>query len=365
MRVESISPLALDEQDIACWRALLAHDPELASPYLTAEWARLVARHRGDVRVAVYRNDAGAAVGFLPAQLSSAFAAMPAGGPICDYQAFVGAPGVDLTLAAKALGVARIDLTAGLVNNPAGAHLLAPDVGHVVRFGDGWKAWYDQRVAAGSKTITRTRKKLAKLTRDNGGDVALEAFSTDPDAFETLLRWKRDQMHRTGVTDIFEHAWIERVVRDCFNWPMNDPHFGGAMFVLRAKGAPAAVLFCLRAGKTLHAWFVAHDASFAAYSPGLILFVEAIRAAAAAGYAEMDLGPGDYAFKQSLANHGRPVGAGFIGLPGMSSTFKAAQFQVRALVENLPVGRVRQWPAKAMRRLDIARGLAAPSNRAA
>jgi len=35
------------------------------------------------------------------------------------------------------------------------------------------------------------------------------------------------------------------------------------------------------------------------------------------------------------------------------------------MVESLPVGRVRQWPAKAMRRLDIARGLAAPAGRVA
>jgi hypothetical protein len=121
-----------------------------------------------------------------------------------------------------------------------------------------------------------------------------------PEAFETLLRWKRAQMKRTGVTDIFEHAWIDSVVRDCFTWPASDPDFGGAMFVLRVKGQPAAVLFCLRAGRSLHAWFVAHDANLAVHSPGLIVFVEAIRAAAEAGFTEMDLGPGDYAVQGKL-----------------------------------------------------------------
>ena len=58
-------------------------------------------------------------------------------------------------------------------------------------------------------------------------------------------------------------------------------------------------------------------------------------------------------------------GAGFIGGTGFSPVIKAAQVQMRALVESLPVGRARQWPAKAMRRLDIARGLAAPPSRAA
>ena len=95
------------------------------------------------------------------------------------------------------------------------------------------------------------------------------------------------------------------------------------------------------------------------------MFVEAIRVAADAGYSELDLGPGEYPFKESLATDSRPVGAGFIGGTGFSPVIKAAQFQARALVESLPVGRARQWPAKAMRRLDIARGLASSDGRAA
>ena len=360
MRVESIHPKGLSDGDVAAWRSYLRADPELSSPYFTPDWARLVAAYRNDVRVAVFRDAAGAAVGFLPVQRCADSAAMPAGGPICDYQALVVKPGVtlDLALAPKALGVGRIDLTAGLVNNAVGSHLLTSDAGHVVRFADGYEAWCAERLAAGAKTIVKTRKKLAKMTRDLDGEITFDAFSTDKDAFETLMTWKREQMKRTGVRDIFEHAWIDGVVRGTFAAPGEDKNFGGAMFVLRVKAAPAAVLFCLRAEKALHAWYVAHDNQWAAYSPGLIVFIEAIRAAAEAGYTELDLGPGEYQFKESLANASRPVGAGFIAGHGLSPALKAAQFHVRAMVESLPVGRVRQWPAKAMRRLDIARGLA-------
>jgi CelD/BcsL family acetyltransferase involved in cellulose biosynthesis len=270
-----------------------------------------------------------------------------------------------LSAAPKSLAVGRIDLTAGLVKNPVGAHLLTSEAGHVVRFTEGYDAWCALRLAAGTKTIAKTRKKLGKMTRDLGGEVSFEAFSTDAAAFDTLLAWKREQMHRTGVRDIFDHAWIDGVVRGAFATPASNTHFGGAMFVLRVRGHPAAVLFCLRADRALHAWYVGHDNQWAAYSPGLIVFVEAIRVAADAGYSELDLGPGEYPFKESLATDSRPVGAGFIGGTGFSPVIKAAQFQVRALVENLPVGRARQWPAKAMRRLDIARGLASSDGRAA
>lgn len=367
MRVESVQPGDLTDGEIAAWRALLAADPELTSPYLTPDWAQLVARHRADVRIALWRDEAGVPQAFLPVQRTSAYAALPAGGPICDYQALVSAPDAELDLshATRALAVGRIDLTAGLRNNAVAPALLTHDAGHVVRFADGWQGWCDARQAAGSRTIVRTRKKLSKLTRDLGGDVSFEAFSRDPEAFETLIRWKREQMRRTGVTDLFEHDWIDGIVRGAFAASADDPHFGGAMFVLRAKGQPAAVLFCLRAGKALHAWYVAHDAQWSAYSPGLIVFVEAICAAAEAGFTELDLGPGDYQFKESLANHSRPIGAGFIAGNGLSAALKGAQFQIRALVEGLPVGRVRQWPAKAMRRLDVARGLSPPQDRAA
>lgn len=366
MRAETINPLVLADGDIAAWRRLIAADPALTSPYLTPDWARLVGGYRLEARVVVWRNDNGAAVGFLAVQGSNPHAAMPIGGPICDYQAVVGSPELDVSLAAKALGVGRVDLTAGLKDNAVGECLLTEDVGHVVRFADGWDGWCAERQAAGSKIVARARKKMSKLTRDHDkGAVTFEPFSTDAAAFETLLRWKREQMRRTGVTDIFEHEWINRVVRRSFAMPASDPHFGGALFVLRLNGAPIAVLFCLRAGKALHAWFVGYDPKYADYSPGIILFAETIKAAASAGYTELDLGPGDYAFKESFATYSRPIGAGFIGQPGLSSAFKAAQFQMRALVESLPVGRAKQWPAKAMRRLDIARGLATSRDKAA
>ena len=362
MRVEAVHPEALSDGDIAAWRRMLAAEPELSSPYLTPDWTQLVARHRGGVRVALWRDAAGAAQGFLPVQLSGAFAAMPVGGPICDYQAVIAprACVLDLPAAAKALGVGRIDMGAGLRNSLVAPWLRTSDTGHVVRLEGGWDAWCANRRAAGTKLLSRARNRLARLTRDHPGAVSIEPFSTDPFAFEALIAWKRDQMRRTRVTDIFRYAWVDDIVRGAFAAPASGFEFGGALFVLRVRAAPVAVLFCLRARTALHTWFVAHDPAFADYSPGTIIFVETIRAAAGEGFTEVDLGPGDYPYKHSLASHGRPIGAGFIGRPGFAARLKAAEFGIRATVETLPVGRVRHWPANAMRRLDIARGLAPP-----
>ena len=217
MRVESIHPRYLSASDVAAWRSFLRADPELSSPYLTPDWAKLVAVHRSDVRVAVYRIEAGEPLGFLPVQRCGDFAAMPAGGPICDYQALAAKPGVtlDLAMAPKALSVGRIDLTAGLMNNAVGSRLLTSDAGHVVRFVGGYEAWCAERLAAGTKTIAKTRKKLAKMTRDLGGAVTFDAFSTDPHAFLKVRLAEAGLPHALAFMtsrDICRHHLCERRV---------------------------------------------------------------------------------------------------------------------------------------------------------
>jgi CelD/BcsL family acetyltransferase involved in cellulose biosynthesis len=366
VRVDCINPLVLADRDIAEWRSLLSRDEALASPFLTPDWAQFVARRRPDARVAIFRNVDGSAAAFLPVQRSSSYAALPAGGAMCDYQALIGPAGLDLSLAAKALDVGRIDFTAGMKESALAPHILANDVGYVARFPDGFDAWAEAREAAGFKAALRARKQLMKLMRDHDkGAVTIEPFSTDIHAFDEMILWKREQLWRQGLPDIFERAWINTLVRDTFSSSPQNLDFGGALFVLRVNRRPAGALFCLRARRAMHAWLVSHDRRYEEYSPAVILIAEAIRAAAEQGYVELDLGLGDRRLKEPFANVLRPVGAGFVGRPGLSSMTRAAEFQVRALVEMLPVGRIRQWPAKAMRSFDIARGLRAAADREA
>ena len=89
----------------------------------------------------------------------------------------------------------------------------------------------------------------------------------------------------------------------------------------------------------------------------MILIAEILRWAAAAGVRELDLGPGDYRFKQSLANLARPVAHGYVGRPSASALVRAAAYGVRDTVEAMPLGSVSALPGKAMRRLDLIRGL--------
>ncbi|MBI1339152.1 GNAT family N-acetyltransferase [bacterium] len=365
MQIDVVDPLSLSLSDIAQWRSFLADDPALSSPYFTPEWAKAVARRRDDARVVVFRG-VRRPIAFLPVLRSNPFAALPIGAPLCDYQAVIAPRGarIDFQAAARALGVGRIDFTAALRTGPTAPCVRTHAAGHVVDFSGGWDAYCEDRRSAGSSVLKRARKKLMKLSRDHDGDVAIDAFSQDGEAFDQLLYWKRQQMQATGVTDIFDHGWIHRLVRDILEHDPASP-FGGALFVLRVRQKPAAGLFCLRSGDTLHAWFVGHAPQLAEYSPGQVLFAEAIRVSAEAGFRRMDLGPGDYQFKESFANAVRPVGAGFAGRPSLAAALKGAEFEARRSIEQMPLGAARQWPAKAMRRMDIIRGLAGQKNGAA
>ena len=358
MKAEAVHPSRLSGPDLAAWRALRTADTRWSTPYLAPEWAEAVGRVRPDARVVLFRDSAGTAVGFLPVQRPHGFAAVPAGGAVCDYQAIVAAPraGIDPRLAARALGVGRIDMPCAL----ADGRDASQGGGHLVSFADGWDGYRDALKARGSKVLSRADKRYRKLGRDTAaagqGELTFEAFCTDEAVFDTLVRWKREQYARTGVRDIFSHGWVDALVRDTFRQSAAR-EFGGAMFVLRVGGKPVSILYCLRSGQALHAWFTAYDPDWAEHSPGLLTFVEAIRASAQAGFNEMDLGPGDYQFKESLATGVRPAAPAFIGAPSVSAALRAAEFGVRRMAESLPLGRASHWPAKAMRRMDIVAGL--------
>ena len=358
MLVEAIHPRDLARNDESRWRLFQTMDAQLTSPYLSPDWARLVGQTRDDARVAIFRDESSRqAIGFLPVQRPNMFAAMPLGGPVCDYQTFICAPGtwLDIPKALRALRVGRIDFTFAL----AEAHTTAdrvhsPDSGHVIQFPDGWET-FEQKSRAKSQTLKRVKKKSRKFEKDVG-QLTFESFARDDAAFEQLMHWKAEQHERTGTTNVISTPWIREIIDRSYR--CEDSHFGGALFTLKAGDDLAAALYCLRGGQYLHAWYVAHNPAYETYSPGLLIFVEAVRSAANAGFVEMDLGAGSYRFKASLSTYHRPCGPAYVGGWSASSLFRGAQFLIRDQLEALPLGMVSRLPGKAMRRFDIWRGLA-------
>jgi CelD/BcsL family acetyltransferase involved in cellulose biosynthesis len=362
--LEVIRPSALSPQDAAQWRAIQATNPGLDSPFLSPDWALAVERaQEGDsdpdprrgVRTVILREN-GQAKGFFSARVGGA-TAMPVGAPMNDYQGLVAAPDValDPRRLLEALDVSRLDFSQMICGQPwFDAHVRGCCASYRVETPDGYAGYADSRREAGSGVLKDIDKRRRKVEREVG-PVTLGAFSRSSNAFDQLIDWKRGQYRASKQTDIFDTAWTQKLLRDLFE--THDPDFGGVLFTLHIGDQLAAAQFNLRGTNTIHAWIIAHDDAFERYSPGLILFGEILRWMDGGPYKTLDLGAGDYRFKLQLSNAQTTVGHGFVGRPSTASLVRSAQYKVRNLAERLPLGSASELPGKAMRRMDLWRGL--------
>jgi CelD/BcsL family acetyltransferase involved in cellulose biosynthesis len=357
MEFTVVAPELMTVADVSAWLALQTSSGR-TSPFLSPFWVRACADVAGPdqacARVVILRQD-GETVGFFPVRVRGDTAG-PVGAPMCDYQGVVGAPDLDVEprRLLGALRVGRLDFPSLLADQRAfagGVRGVAQS--QVIDLSAGYDAYAAARRAAGTDILQDTAKKRRKLEREQG--AAVFAVSRDVGDFEALIAWKRAQYRASGQTDIFQAGWTEALLRSLFE--RNAPDFGGAFFTLHVDGKLAAAHFALRQGGVLHAWFIAHDEAFARYSPGVILINDILKWAPAQGVRELDLGPGDYRFKHSLANVKRDVAHGYIGRPSAAALARGAAYRVRATAEALPLGRFSALPGKAMRRLDLIRSL--------
>jgi CelD/BcsL family acetyltransferase involved in cellulose biosynthesis len=355
--IEVLRPAELTPQRVARWRELQDGVRDLDSPYLSPGWARAVEQVQGPrgPRVAIVRRD-GQDVGFLPVAIAG-HTALPIGAPMCDYQALVAEPGVDVDARdlVNALGVARFDFSHMLADQPPFAgHARGQVVSRVVDLGDGYGAYEAERKAAGVGLIKDCDRKRRRAGREVAEPV-FTAYSRSDAAFDQLIAWKRAQFRDTGQTDIFSAGWTLRLLKQLF--ASRDPDFGAVLFTLHFGDRLAAVQLNLRGRRTLHAWIIAHDPELERHSPGLLLFQDILRWMDDMPFDRLDLGPGDVRFKRELANAGVPIAHGFVGLPSTATLARAAVYEVRRAVESLPLGPVSELPGKAMRRIDQWRGL--------
>ena len=359
MDIDVLRPRDLTAGQVDHWRALQSADPSVDSPFLSPLWAQSVERVQGGedpgLRVAVLRSRQGDC-GFMAVR-AGPFTAMAPGAPMCDYQGLVAEPGVTLDprRLVRALGVGRFDFSHMLEDQTAFQRFMRGlDRSFLVTVPDGYEAYATERRAAGVGVLKDTDKKRRKVEREIGPSV-FTADSRSQEDFDTLIRWKREQLHATGQTDIFAVDWTLNLLRDLF--AQRDPEFGGVLYTLHLGGRLATAHLHLHGRSVIHAWMIAHDCELERYSPGLLLFQDILKWMDGTPYNTLDLGPGDYRFKRELANAHRGIAHGFVGVPSPAALMRGAAYSVRAAAEALPLGAMSELPGKAMRRLDIVRGL--------
>lgn len=361
MKIDVVRPWELTAFAVERWAALQAADQALETPFLSPHWARAVARAQGPVQ-----GDRGVRVavlggmddprGFLAARVGP-FTAMPAGAPMCDYQGLVAEPGlqIDPREIVQALGVGRLDFCHLLEGQTVLApHMKGTQTSRIIDVSGGYAAYEAERRAAGVSALKDIDKKRRKIEREIG-PVTFTAFSRSKTDFDQLIEWKQKAWRETGQTDLFAAGWPLRLVRQMFG--SRDPDFGGVLFTLHVGEKLAAAQLNIRGGSIVHSWIIGHDSAFDRYSPGMMLFQDILRWMDTAPYSRLDLGGGDYRFKRELANAQIEVGHGFVGGLTAASMMREAAYGLRRVAESLPLGQFSELPGKAMRRLDLLRGL--------
>ena len=358
LKIDVFPALELPAEVLAAWSAIQARSARLESPFLSPLWAQAAARAQGagSVKVAVQRDEAGVPSAFFAVRKRGS-TAMPVGAPLSDYQALLTRDGfqADPLAMLRALGVSRYDFSHMQAEDPAfQGHARGRDVSWVVEVADGYAAYEAERKAAGIGALKDFDKKRRKVEREVG-PTRFTALSDSRADYEQLIAWKRGQLAATGQTDLFKTAWVMRMMDELL--ATRDPDFGGGLYTLHLGDELAAAHFHLRGGATIHGWLIAHDPKFERYSPGLLLFQDILKSLDGAPYKRLDLGAGDYRFKRELSNRQQGVTFGFLGAPSVSTLARQAVYSLREVAESLPLGPVSALPGKAMRRIDVLRGL--------
>lgn len=360
MPIEVVNALDLSPADIARWGELQRGQTRLDSPFLSPQWTLAVARAQGEkgqtIKVAIERGATGEALAFLPTRVRQDVA-MPVGAPMCDYQALISAPGATMNPREllSVLGAARIDFCHMMADDVTlGRHARGQADSWVIETPDGYEAYAAERKTAGVGVLKDIDKKRRKAEREIG-PARFTAMSQSRAAFDQLIAWKRVQLLLTHQTDLFKAPWVNKLLDDLFL--MRGPEFGGGLYTLHLGERLAAVHLHLRGEHTIHGWLIAHNPDLERYSPGLMLFQDILKSMDGTPYMRLDLGTGDYRFKRELSNARQTVVFGFMGSPSIPSLFLHAAYGVRSVAEALPLGRISDLPGKAMRRMDLLRGL--------
>jgi CelD/BcsL family acetyltransferase involved in cellulose biosynthesis len=316
MRIQVIQVDELSDELAARWGQIQRTNAYLISPFFSLQFTQAVAYVRNDVRVAVMRQH-DQVVGFFPFHQSGFRIARPIGLGLSDFHGMIVEP--DLNWSAE-------DLLAGcnqvrwrfdhLVCGQAGFDGAANDwqPSPQIRTDIGWDGYQQQLDTKARKQFKESQRKLQKLQQDHGA-IRFEQHTDSTDVLNAVFALKSHQCRETGVTDYFSFAWTTALIRKLHS--IQDADFQGVLSCLYVGDQLAAVHFGIRTDRAWHFWFPAYTDQFSAYSPGLILLYEIIRAAATSGIQHIDLGKGVSTYKERVMNDQVLVGSGCVQRPSL------------------------------------------------
>ncbi|MFE6525278.1 GNAT family N-acetyltransferase [Streptomyces sp. NPDC057794] len=313
-RVLVLRPDELGPDDLKMWREIRTESGAPANPFLDPRFTAAVGRVRPGASVAVLHED-GSPVGYFPYERGRLGRGRAIGLGVSDSQGAVLRPGIrlDARRLLRACGLSSWEfdnLEAG--QDAFAAHAAEELASPVVDIGEGFERYAERLRATSPGFLRQTLAKERRLARRVGA-VRFVYDARDPGALRALMEWKSAQYRRTGRRDRFAQEWITRLVG--LLGESEEPECRGVLSVLYAADRPVAAHFGLRSRTVLSWWFPAYDRAYAKYSPGLVLQLRMLRAAAADGIGTVDLGSGPARYKDSLKTRDLRVYEGAVVRP--------------------------------------------------
>jgi CelD/BcsL family acetyltransferase involved in cellulose biosynthesis len=189
---------------------------------------------------------------------------------------------------------------------------------------DGYDGYKRSLQKNGAKGISRAATSRRALQREVG-EVSFEWNSKDLSHLSLLLDWKsrqfdesRQWLSRPSVPALLRYL-AESDGEDCF----------GLTNVLYAGTEPISIFLSLRRGNILAPWVIAYNPEYSRFSPGTIEWYALIEEAAAQGVNIVDLGFGDYSYKQRLGNSTYTVNFGCVWPSRLESAARSVYRRVR------------------------------------
>ena len=344
LRITTVRPADLTEQERAAWASFRAARLELASPYFDLRYILAAGEVAPHAAVAVVRR-AGRLEAFLPFQRRAGLV-QPMGAPLSDYHGLVAAPGSTVTLPdiLEAIGGRSLRF-GGLVGPTPLAASAQARRAMVADLAGGFDAYVERRRQLGHGGEFKDKRRRARALAREHGPVTITFGRDSGDALDLVVALKRAQWRRTAQHDVLASQWTRALLERLS--AVEDADFGVRFAVLKAGGRIVAAEIGLLSGDAYHLWFPVYDRDFARYSPGALMTLETLRAAAEQGVRSVDFGPMNEDYKRAFADEAGTVWEGLVHRDGAVATWWRRLERLSAPAPFL----TRQWRA-GVRRLD-------------
>lgn len=347
MRVEC---LALSQIDDSLWASLVDlrnRDEYYDNPMFEPEFIRILSSLRSDVRVLIgFENDA--PIIYFPIQKHAGNWARPAAGPFSDWHSPIGDSARFSELLRQA-GIAGVTVHGLMPKNLDRCQAnLSRESSHVTYIAGEFGDFYANQKSMFPKHFKKMRR-LRRNLENNVGPLEFCYDDRSDDAFEWLMKIKREQYLRTRRHDVLGADWAREFVEQVH--VLQNERFRTVMCTLRVNGALIAAELNMQSDTVLHGWLTGFDRTYAANSPGLLLVEQMLEEMVSRGIRTYDAGPGLAHYKKYYANYSYPVDTGVV-MGG--STLHPIRLMGAAWrqTERLPLGVVSRMMQKIRRRMD-------------